>query len=329
MCILSGCVMPDSLTIVREEIAKGHVVRARKILRMLLDETPTAPMWYLASTVCETPEQELGCIRQALKLDPNHMLARERYIELKKVKQAEMMPPLMVLIDDLPEPGDMPPRGPDPFTAKRLRQKRSQRRLTVLALIGSIIMSLSSSYFALTVLGSPIPAQIRAILSGQSGSNQTGKPLFGKGNGSEQSATPNASMPTSSVTNENYSAEAAAGGFVVHPNKSEPLVLDKPANDVLDPGFAHEYIMKVTKDQEIAIAVQFFSPTAKKVAANIAVLDADGYNAKSQCEKGKILTDGSSVTFVCKINKSGDWKLQLFGHSGESTGVYIITYQGL
>src|SRR6185369_16442957 len=111
--------MPDSLTIIREEIAKGHVVRARKILRMLLEETPTAPMWYLASTICETPEQELGCLRQALKIDPNHMHARERYIDLKKARRDEMMPPLVVLVEDLPEPGAVPPSGPDPFTAKR------------------------------------------------------------------------------------------------------------------------------------------------------------------------------------------------------------------
>ena len=319
--------MPDSLTIIHEEIAKGHTVRARRILRMLLEETPTAPLWYLASTICENPEQELGCIRQALKLDPNHMLARERYIELKKARRDEMMPPLMVLIDDLPEPGDMAVRGADPFTAKRKRRKQSQRRWALLALMATVIMSLSSTYFVLTMLGSPIPAQIRAVISGQSPNTQTGRPIFGGQSGSGQVSTPNAAMPPVSATNENYSAEAASGGFVVRPNKSETLDVEKPANDILDPGFAHEYLLKATKGQEIAVAVQFFSPTAKKVASNIAILDPDGNNATSQCERGKILSDGSSVTYICKINKSGDWKLQLFGHSGESTGVYIVTYQ--
>jgi hypothetical protein len=323
---LSGSEMPDALTIVREEIAKGHVVRARHILRILLEETPTAPLWYLASTICETPEQEMGCLKQALKLDRSHLHARERYIELKKQRRAEMMPPLMVLVEDLPEPGEIKP-APDPFTAKRIRRKQSQRRWAIVSLVATVTMSLSSTYFVLTMLGSPIPAQVRSLLSGQSGNNGAGKPIFGNQTGSGQLNTPNASMPPVSATNENYSAEAASGGFVVRPNKSEQLQAEKPVNDVLDPGFAHEYLLKASQGQEIAIAVQFFSPTAHKVAANMAVLDPDGYNATARCERGSILTDGSSVTYICKINKSGDWKLQLFGHSGESTGVYIVTYQ--
>ena len=319
--------MPDALTIIRDEISKGHVVRARKILRMLLEETPTAPLWYLASTVCENPEQELGCLRQALKIDSNHMHARERYIELKKARREEMMPPLVVLVEDLPDPEAVPPPELDPFTAKRLRHKQSQRRWAALSLVATLVMSLSSTYFVLTVLGSPIPAQIRAIVSGQSGNEHAGKPVFGTQTGSGQVSTPNAPVPPVSATNENYSAEAAAGGFVVRPNKTEDLQAQKPVNDVLDPGFAHEYVIKANKGEEIAVAVQFFSPTAHKVAANMAMLDPDGYNAAAVCERGSILTDGSSVTYLCKINKTGSWKLQLFGHSGESTGVYIVTYQ--
>ncbi len=319
--------MPDSLTIIREEIAKGHVVRARKILRILLEETPTAPLWYLASTICETPEQELGCLKQALKIDPQHLHARERYIELKKEHRTVMMPPLVVLVEDLPEPGAVPPSPPDPFTAKRLHRKQLQRRWAMVSLAAGVIMSVSSTYFVLTMMGSPIPAQIRAIVSGQSGNDRAGKPVFGTQTGSGQVSTPNAPVPPVSATNENYSKEAAAGGFVVQPNKSETLQPEKPVNDVLDPGFAHEYILKASKGEELAVAVQFFSPTAHKVAANMAMLDPDGFNASSQCERGSILTDGSSVTYICKINKTGDWKLQLFGHSGESTGVYIVTYQ--
>jgi hypothetical protein len=318
--------MPDTLTIIRQEIAKGHAVRARKILRILLEETPTAPLWYLASTVCETREQEMGCLRQALKIDPHHLQARERYIELKNAPREDMMPPLMVLIEDLPEPAAMSPE-PDPFAAKHLRRKQSQRRWTMVSLAATLIMSISSTYFLLTVMGSPIPAQIRAFVSGQSGNDKAGKPVFGTQTGSGQLNTPDAPVPPVSATNENYSAEAAAGGFVVRPNKTEDLQAEKPVNDVLDPGFAHEYLIKAKQGEEIAVAVQFFSPTAHKVAANMGMLDPDGFNATAQCERGSILSDGSSVTYICKINKTGNWKLQLFGHSGESTGVYVVTYQ--
>ncbi len=322
--------MPDSLTIIRQEIAKGHVVRARKILRVLLEETPTSALWYLASTVCETPEQEMGCIKEVLNIDRNHVQARRRYIELKQMRHEPppvQMPPLMVLVEDLPIPDAIPLDQPDPFTAKHMRHSRSQRRWAALSITGTVVMSLSSAYFMLTVLGSPIPAQLRALVTGQRPVESVGKPVFGVQTGSGQVNTPSAPMPPVEAKDEKYSQEAAAGGFVVHPNKSEPLQAEMPVNDVLDPGFAHEYLLKAEKGEEIAVAVQFFSPTAKKVAANMAMLDPDGFNATAQCERGSILTDGSSVTFICKINKSGNWRLQLFGHSGESTGVYIVTYQ--
>ncbi len=322
--------MPDSLTIIQQEIAKGHVVRARKILRVLLEETPTSALWYLASTVCETHEQEMGCLKEALRIDHNHMASRRRYVELKQIqrlnKEAEM-PPLMVLVDDLPMGEPELPAEPDPFTAKHMRDRRSQHRWAAVSVAGTVVMSLSSAYFVLTLLGSPIPAQIRAIVSGEQPAEQVGQPIFGTKTGSGQLNTPPAPIPPVSAPNENYSAAAAASGFEVHPNKSAALEAETPVNDVLDPGFAHEYVLKAEQGEELAVAVQFFSPTAKRVAANMAMLDPDGINASAQCERGSILTDGSSVTYLCKINKTGNWRLQLFGSSGESTGVYIVTYQ--
>src|SRR6185295_6872336 len=155
----------------------------------------------------------------------------------------------------------------------------------MVSLVAGVTMSISSTYFVLTMLGSPIPAQIRAIVSGQNGNDRAGKPVFGNQTGSSQLNTPNAPAPPVSATNENYSAEAAAGGFVVRPNKTEDLRAEKPVNDVLDPGFAHEYLIKANKGDEIAVAVQFFSPTAHKVAANMGMLDPDGFNAVAQCER--------------------------------------------
>lgn len=322
--------MPDSLTIIQQEIAKGHVVRARKILRVLLEETPTSALWYLASTVCETPEQEMGCLREALRIDRNHMPSRRRYIELKQLLHVDheaQMPPLMVLVDDLPMPEPQISAEPDPFTAKHMRNRRSQRRWAAVSVAGTVIMSLSSAYFVLTLLGSPIPAQVRSLISGERPVEQVGQPIFGMKTGSGQLNTPPAPIPPVSATNENYSAAAAASGFEVHPNKSASLEAEKPVNDVLDPGFAHEYVLAAKAGEELAVAVQFFSPTAKDVGSNMAMLDPDGYNASAQCERGAILSDGSSVTYICKINKTGNWRLQLFGQSGESTGVYIVTYQ--
>ncbi len=98
---------------------------------------------------------------------------------------------------------------------------------------------------------------------------------------------------------------------------------------MLDPGYAHEYTFSVNAGQELDIAVQFLSPTAHNVGGNVAVVDADGYNAESHCQRDTILKDGSSIAFICQVHKSGIWKIQLYGRAGESTGVYILSYDAM
>lgn len=306
-------------------IALGKKAQARKILKRMLEEHPTADLWVLAATASERSEQEIGCWRQALKLDPQHREARERYNQLvggKRETQEMQMPPLMALVDDLPMIEPLISFEPikDVFAYKREQRERVRQRWTYLGCLGYALLSLSSAYFALTVLGSPLPGQIRTLLSGGAAVAPEATVVFGR-------ATEGAPANPVAGATENYSAEAAAAGLEVKPTKSERLQADKPTGDVLDPGFFHEYTFTVQRGSEVVIGVQFFSPTATKVPANAAVLDADGYNAGAKCQRDAILTDGSSVAFTCQIDQSGTWKLQLFGRSGESTGVYAVTYQ--
>jgi len=327
--------MPDTLEVIKEAIALGQYRRARKILRIVLDMTPTAELWYLASTICETPAQEMGCLKAALKLDRQHLKARERYVELKRTQNEAMMPPLMALVDDLPiaEFDPSPPPIPDIFAYKREQQARSRRRWNYLGCGGSILLSLSSAYFVLTVMGSPIPAQIRQFLSGDVPAVPEGEITFGRptpkpgDSAVSQAPVDGTPAPAGAPTLENYAAEATAGGFIVQPQKTQSLASSQPVNDVLDPGFSHEYLMESRRGDELLVAVQFFSPTATNVAGNVAILDPDGYNAGGQCQRDSIMADGSGAAFICKVNKSGVWRLQLFGRSGESTGVYIVSFQ--
>lgn len=305
-------------------ITLGKKTQARKILRRMLDEQPSAELWVLAASACEREDQEIGCLRQVLKLDPQHLQARERYLQLvdDKMLDTQEMPPLMALVDDLPMTEPTTPFEPvkDVFAHKRAQRERARRRWTYLGCLGYLLLSLSSAYFVLTVLGSPIPGQIRALLSGGAAAAPEATIVFGR---------PTEGAPGNSVVGapENYRLEAAAGGLEVRPTKSELLQAGKTVGDVLDAGFFHEYVFTVQRGTEIAIGVQFFSPTAANVADNVAVLDADGYEAGTKCQQDTILTDGSSVAFICAIDQSGDWKLQLFGRSAESTGVYAVTYQ--
>jgi hypothetical protein len=337
-------------------IQAGDKKAARRMLKPLLESSPTAELWYMASYACEGHEQEMGCLRQALKLNSKYAPARARYRQIKEANEPDM-PTLDMLVDELP-PLELLTDFPEPVrkratvdiqAIKAEKRRQRSRTWTRLGCIGSVLMSLSLSYFVLSVIGSPIPAKIRQVLSGEvpvapnAGTAVFGKPVptesnfpnnpdnpsSGIASGNKPSINTNTSLanpPTPDGNPQTYADDAAAGGFVVQPNKTAPLKLGIAVTDVLDAGFAHEYTFTATTGEEIAIAIQFFSPTAKAVAKNVAVLDADDVNAESHCERDEILVDGSSTAFICQVHKGGTWKLQVFGRDGESTGVYVVTY---
>jgi hypothetical protein len=320
------------------------------LLKPLLDAHPSAELWWMAACACESEEQEIGCLRRALKLDPKYADARVRYTELRRTRHDEMMPPLESLVDDLP-PMELltdftefirTPVPVDIQAVKASKRRQQGRRWTVVGCGGSILMSLSLGYFAMTVLGSPIPAQIRSFLSGDApAAPANAQPIFGKpaptseaesefmveSGSSEGENGSDEAVPTPDNNPQTYADDAAAGGYEVKPNKSQAIVDGKASTDVLDPGYAHEYTFTTTAGSEFAIAIQFFSPTATSVDTNVAIVDGDGVNAESHCERDSIFVDGSGVAFICQVHQGGTWKLQVFGREGQSTGVYVVTYE--
>jgi hypothetical protein len=348
--------MASDVTIIQAAIQLGDKKAARRMLRPLLDSNPSAELWYLAACPCESADQEIGCLRRALKLDAQYAPARARYRKLKAAGELDM-PSLDMLIDDMPLL-DQLTEFPEPVrnrpavdiqAIKAEKRRKKSRQWNLLGCGGSLLLSLSLSYFVLTVIGSPIPAQIRQIVSGEAPvAVNVGTPVFGRpvptGEGVSNSgrdplgvdgfdtafSTPNpanGTFPTPDSNPQTYSDDAAAGGFVVQPNKTAPLSRGTPITDVLDAGFAHEYTFSANAGEEIAVAIQFFSPTAKDVNKNVAVLDGDDVNAENHCQRDQIFVDGSGAAFICTVHKSGLWKLQVFGRDGESTGVYVITYE--
>jgi hypothetical protein len=314
---------------IQAALRSGDKALARRLLAPHLkgDAVP-ADLWYLASLATERTEQEVGCLRRALRDDPYHSLARKRYQELRAESD---LPPLEALVNGVH--ASLGEEKFDTFGHKQ-QQKTQRRRLwTRLGCAGSIIMSLSSSYLVLSLLGSPIPSQIRQVFTGERPMPLTGsRPLFGLPTAPALPTIPPINTPVPSgngspATLESYEAEATAAGFVVRPTKTEVLAPNAPISDILDPGYAHEYLLQVESGQEVFIGVQFFSPTAKNVGPNVGILGPSGYSAEASCERGVILVDGSSLTYICRINTSGEWKLQLFGQPGASTGVYVVTYQ--
>lgn len=338
--------MQDNLDAIQTALQQGDKKRARKLLRPLLDSAsaPTADLWMLAAAACESPEQEIGCLKQALKLDPQHTQAKQCYRQLKQTLTEADMPSLDLLVDDMPPvemlttPPPPPSRPIDVFAIKREQRRRNQRRWTTIGCIGSILLSLSTSYFVLTVLGSPIAAQVRQILGGGGpASPRIGTPVFGITEPTpvlNQESLPANTANTSSSdstqpTPRPASTQSSGSQFTVQPDESSRLTENEPLSDVLDPGFTHEFTFSAQRGSEIAIAIQFFSPTATNVTSNVAILNPDGRNAESSCERDTIFTDGTGIAFICKINISGVWRLQVFGQEGSSTGVYVVTYDSM
>lgn len=304
--------MSDALLSIREAIKAGDKARARELLRPLLKE-PTAELWYLAAYACESRDHARQCLNRALVGDPNHQAAKRALHRLES--DGQDMPPLEALVEPVPEAAPQP--APEPLPRKTVKSKKKGTSWGLIGCGGTLLLSLSMSYIVLTYMGSPIVSQFRALFDGGGQAQQgQGTPVFG---------APPANAPSSQGGN-GTSGEAASSQFVVKPSKSAELKRQQPASDVLDAGKAHEYTFEARQGEELAIGIQFLSPNSKNVGANVAVLDPDGRNAESACQRDSILTDGSSVAFICKVYKSGAWKLQVFGRDGESTGVYVVTF---
>ncbi|HEX2905739.1 MAG TPA: hypothetical protein VHO69_02685 [Phototrophicaceae bacterium] len=325
----------ETLTSVRQALKSGDKKGAREQLRPLLAACPSAELWVLAAQACDRREKAIECLHRALALDPTYDRARRG---LEKLEAGGLdLPPLdMLLAVPVPPIEAVPEPEATPFKWKQDQKRRNP--WTLIGCAGSILLSLSSTYFVLTMLGSPLAGQIRAIISGE-GLAQSGEgtPVFGRQPeaetpASEPETAPNllGAAPTDGtpVFGEPLS-RTGSNTFEVHPSKSVELSRQQPVSDVLDSGQAHEYTFTVVSGEELAVGVQFFSPTAKQVGANAAVLDAAGYNAENYCQRDQILSDGSSVAFICQVNQGGTWKLHLFGRTGESTGVYVVTFDRL
>jgi hypothetical protein len=313
----------EDIRLIQALIQVGEKRQARRRLRSLLDQAPTPELWMLAARACEDREQELGCVRQALKLDPEYAPALTRVAELEQAAARPLpLPPMTSLVR---------PQTVNAFADREEDRQRARRSWNRVYLVAVILLSLSSAYFVLTYFGSPIPAQIRQWLSGEQPSSSRpdfGRPVgLGEGDPAvEMPSAPGGMAPGTEATPGSYATQAASEGVQVRPQKTEPLSEGSPASDVLDAGFLHEYTFDVAAGAELALAVQFFSPSAKVVSRNVAILDPDGYNAEALCERSQILVDGSSVAFICAITRGGQYKVQIWGQPGESTGVYVVTY---
>lgn len=313
--------MLETLLPIIKAIETGDKKLARRLLRPLLEKNATADMWYLAAQACETPEHEMALLQRVLALDPMHGKARSRLFALRQ----EATTPTSSLTEKsaveirkpLPDlPGVSPPadrpladkRATTELSREELRAlkpvKREKQKRGVWTYVGcgaTILMSLTASYFVLTVLGSSIPGQIRTLLTGEQGgvTEIEGTPIFDRDD----------------------------AVFLVKPSQSKPVGRTDAVADALEPGYAHEYVFDARSGEELAIYVQFISMTAHRVSRNVAIFNTIGQDASKFCLSDTILQDDSGIVFICNINQTGRWQVRILGREGESTGAYTVAVE--
>jgi len=297
--------MSASLSAIEDAIKQNDKVRARKLLKPLLQNEPDAEVWYLAALAMDTDEQAIKCLRQALKIDEFHSGAnrllyklegamplheQQRYAEMEKRKhKTQGIKPLKKIERQ---------KKQDRFQKHAERQKR----LTRYGCLFSLLMSISCSMFAFSAIGM-LPGFIGTV------SSLLGGPA-----------------PVYEIDGTPIEARDDAP-LVMTPSQSK-----KASNqdmDIMDNGFLHEYKFNAIGGKSYAIYVQFLSLNANQVSRNVVVIDALGDNVTDDCERDHILQGDNGVAYVCYARNSGEWSVRILGRTGESIGAYFVGVESL
>lgn len=300
-------ISPDLIPIVGA-INAGDKARARTLLQSLLNTSPSAEAWYQASRVAEKPEHELVCLQRALGYDPLHREARRRLSELQPapvpaVPTTPVTPDKRRTTTERNVATELVKDQPKPLLAedvplKKARRRRKRGTWFYIGIVAAVLLSLSSSYFVMLVLGSPLPGRLRSLL------------------GAEAPVTEINGVPLDQVPD---------AVFKVAPSRSSAVTKVEPLADILEPGVAHEYTFEARAGEEVAIGIQFFSPSAQRVNRNIGILDPQGKDAVRQCSRDQILQGDNGAVITCQIDRSGVWQVRLLGREGESSGAYVVS----
>jgi hypothetical protein len=115
--------------------------------------------------------------------------------------------------------------------------------------------------------------------------------------------------------------------LTLEPQKKVTLKMGSTVADSLSPGYVHEFEFSVSAGDEIAVAIQFLSPTAQRVSENVALVKPDGHAAGNLCEMSHILDGDTGIAFSCMIDQTGKWEMRVFGIEGESSGAYTASLE--
>jgi serine/threonine protein kinase len=250
----------------------------------------TADDWVKEAEVAPDTAEAIACLKKALELEPLHSKANRLLFQIEGAKS--MRPERSV---------PTPVKAEELAPLKKVNRQKKRGFWFYLGIVAFIISSLSTTFFVLSFTGSPLAGQITNIILGKRPVNEIG-------------GTPVRNIPNVVLT--------------VEPYQTKEIRDNQRVNDVLDSGIAHEYYFDVSSGEEVYIAVWFASPTANRVARNVAVLDQNGGDARSQCQSDQFLPGAdTNIGYICQVRESGRWQVRLFGIDGESTGAYFVTVE--
>jgi hypothetical protein len=278
---------------VHDALDAGDKQTARKLIRPLLAEQPNADVWLLAARACERDEQAIKALRKALEIEPLHTQANRMLHRLEGAEPVQATSLPLMTPSTPPKEDVLPP-------LKKVRYQRKRSVWTYIGCGGSILLSLTAVLIVANFTGSPLLGNMLGLLSG--------------------------SQPVHEIEGTPVEQREDAP-LVVAPQQSKDLRAEGTMSDTLDAGYAHEYTFSATAGEEMGIMVQFLSPTANSVSRNVAILSPSGENAEQECMRDSILQGDNGVVLDCRIQRTGVWRVRIFGRDGESTGAYVVSVE--
>ncbi len=129
----------DPFPPIRAALKSGDKKTAQTLLRPLLQNQPSAEVWYLAAQACPTDDKAIQCLRRALDLQPQHSGANRLLFKLEGLPREEA--PKVVI-----KPEDLAP------LKKPKRQRRGRGRRLVI-LLGILLIGSSCSLITMNLIG--------------------------------------------------------------------------------------------------------------------------------------------------------------------------------
>ena len=308
----------QQLLAIRKAILAGDTARARHMLKALSRQMPDHPdVYYYGAFVAKDATQAQQFVARALALSADHDGAQRLQHQLAKTGALALrqeVPMVPITVRRATTANATAEMLVTPEAIRRRRRGRQHSWLTAsrgrLITIGlsALLLSLSASWLVMLLLG--FGAQ---YVNGVLGVIGAPPPI------TEYDGQP--------ITE--YANPAALPGLA--PSYISPLARGEggATGDVMRDGALHVYEFEATAGEELAVAIQFFSPMAGNVRKNVAVYDASDNLATNRCQQDTILDEQTGVVYICSIHISGSWSVRVFGREGESSGAYVVTAAAL